>query len=60
MSYRGGVMSSSRTTAVVPGAGTSGMLAARVLSDSFSDVVIVDRRPLDPHTALRDRRWPHR
>ena len=34
------------------GAGTSGMLAARVLSDSFSDVVIVDRRPVDPHTAM--------
>ena len=28
----------------------SGMLAARVLSDSFSEVVMIDRRPIDPVT----------
>ena len=28
------------------------MLAARVLSDAFSAVVIVDRRPVDPHTGM--------
>src|SRR5262245_55684966 len=39
-----------RTTAVVLGSGTAGMLAARVLSDAFSEVILVDRRPIDPET----------
>jgi 2-polyprenyl-6-methoxyphenol hydroxylase-like FAD-dependent oxidoreductase len=43
-------MSRTKTTAVVLGSGMSGMLAARVLSDAFSEVVIVDRRPIDPAT----------
>jgi hypothetical protein len=48
LAYRGAM--SAKTTALVLGSGTAGMLAARVLSDSFSEVVIIDRRPIDPAT----------
>src|SRR4051812_10707126 len=50
MHYRG-VMPRTKTTVLVLGSGMSGMLAARVLSDSFSEVVMIDRRPIDPGTA---------
>jgi 2-polyprenyl-6-methoxyphenol hydroxylase-like FAD-dependent oxidoreductase len=43
---------SRKTTALVLGSGTSGMLAARVLSDTFSEVVMIDRRPIDPATGM--------
>src|SRR4051812_11621260 len=49
MHYRGG-MPRTKTTALVLGSGMAGMLAARVLSDSFSEVVMIDRRPIDPGT----------
>jgi 2-polyprenyl-6-methoxyphenol hydroxylase-like FAD-dependent oxidoreductase len=41
-------MSQAKTTALVLGSGMAGILAARVLSDSFSEVVMIDRRPIDP------------
>src|ERR1043166_3902201 len=43
---------SAKTTALVLGSGMSGMLAARVLSRSFTEVVIIDRRPADPTTGM--------
>jgi 2-polyprenyl-6-methoxyphenol hydroxylase-like FAD-dependent oxidoreductase len=44
-------MPGTKSTVLVLGSGMAGMLAARVLSDSFSEVVMIDRRPIDPGTA---------
>ncbi|MFV8754419.1 FAD-dependent oxidoreductase [Nannocystaceae bacterium ST9] len=43
-------MSILKTTALVLGSGMSGMLAARVLSDHFAEVVMIDRRPIERGT----------
>src|ERR1035438_9582750 len=48
------MLDQSRERAVVLGGGIAGLLAARVLSDAYTDVVVVDRDELTGVTGFRN------